>query len=32
MLSPGVWEVEIDARGTGDIPDYRKVFRFVVKG
>ena len=31
MLSPGVWEVEIDARG-GAVPDYRKTFRFYSKG
>jgi nitrogen fixation protein FixH len=29
-LSPGVWEVEIDARGDG-VSDYRKIFRFFVK-
>ena len=29
-LSPGVWEVEIDAKG-GGVPDYRKIFRFFVK-
>ena len=31
MLSPGVWEVEIDAGG-GAVPDYRKTFRFYSKG
>lgn len=30
-LAPGVWEVEIDAQGNG-VSDYRKIFRFVVKG
>lgn len=30
-LSPGVWEVEIDAKGGGK-PDYRKTFRFITKG
>lgn len=30
-LSPGVWEVEVDARGNG-VADYHKIFRFVVKG
>jgi nitrogen fixation protein FixH len=30
-LSPGVWEVEIDAEGNG-VADYHKIFRFVVKG
>jgi nitrogen fixation protein FixH len=29
-LTPGVWEVEIDAKGNG-VADYRKIFRFVVK-
>ena len=29
-LAPGVWEVEIRARGEG-ISDYHKIFRFVVK-
>lgn len=29
-LSPGVWEVEIDARGDG-VADYHKIYRFVVK-
>jgi nitrogen fixation protein FixH len=31
-LTPGVWEVEIHARGNADIPDYHKIFRFLVKG
>ncbi len=30
-LTPGVWEVEIDAQGNG-VADYHKIFRFVVKG
>ncbi len=30
-LSPGLWEVEIDANGAG-VPGYHKIFRFVVKG
>jgi nitrogen fixation protein FixH len=30
-LLPGVWEVEIDAKGNG-VADYHKIFRFVVKG
>lgn len=30
-LSPGVWEVEVDAKGDG-VEDYHKIFRFVVKG
>ena len=30
-LSPGVWEVKIDAQGNG-VSDYRKIYRFVVKG
>lgn len=30
-LSPGVWEVEVDAQGNG-VADYHKIFRFVVKG
>jgi nitrogen fixation protein FixH len=29
-LAPGVWEVEIHARGEG-VADYHKIFRFVVK-
>jgi nitrogen fixation protein FixH len=29
-LSPGVWEVEIDAKGDG-VADYHKIFRFVVE-
>ena len=29
-LAPGVWEVEIDARGES-VPDYHKIFRFFVK-
>lgn len=29
-LAPGVWEVEIDARGNG-VADYHKIFRFFVK-
>ncbi|MCA3573906.1 MAG: FixH family protein [Aestuariivirga sp.] len=29
-LAPGVWEVEIDAKGNG-VADYHKIFRFVVK-
>ena len=29
-LSPGVWEVEVDARGDGTA-DYHKIFRFFVK-
>ena len=29
-LTPGVWEVEIDAAGNG-VSDYRKIYRFVVK-
>jgi nitrogen fixation protein FixH len=31
VLTPGVWEVEIDAEGKG-VADYHKIFRFVVKG
>ena len=31
QLTPGLWEVEIDATGH-DAPGYRKIFRFVVKG
>ena len=31
-LTPGVWEVEVDAKGNAAIPDYHKIFRFVVKG
>ena len=31
VLAPGVWEVEIDAKGNG-VSDYHKIFRFVVKG
>lgn len=31
-LTPGVWEVEVDAKGNTAIPDYHKIFRFVVKG
>lgn len=30
-LTPGVWEVEVDAKGEG-VSDYHKIFRFVVKG
>lgn len=30
-LTPGVWEVEIDAKG-GAVPGYRKTFRFIAKG
>ncbi|MFN4143293.1 FixH family protein [Aestuariivirga sp.] len=30
-LSSGVWEVEVHAQGEG-VPDYRKIFRFFVKG
>lgn len=29
-LTPGVWEVEVDARG-GAVPDFHKIFRFIVK-
>jgi nitrogen fixation protein FixH len=29
-LTPGVWEVEIDAKGNGAIDDYHKIFRFTV--
>jgi nitrogen fixation protein FixH len=29
-LSQGVWEVEVRAEGEG-VPDYRKIFRFLVK-
>lgn len=31
VLSPGVWEAEIEATGNG-VSGYRKSFRFVVKG
>lgn len=31
VLSPGVWDVEIDAKG-GTGADYRKTFRFITKG
>ena len=31
-LTAGVWEVEVDAKGNAAIPDYHKIFRFVVKG
>jgi nitrogen fixation protein FixH len=31
VLAPGVWEVEVDAAGSG-VSDYHKIFRFVVKG
>ena len=31
ILSSGVWEVEVDAKGNG-VEDYHKIFRFVVKG
>lgn len=30
-LAPGLWEVEVDAKGDG-VEDYHKIFRFVVKG
>lgn len=30
-LAPGLWELEVDGNGHG-VPDYRKTFRFVVKG
>lgn len=30
-LSPGVWEVEIEAKGDS-APGYRKTFRFIAKG
>jgi nitrogen fixation protein FixH len=30
-LAPGIWEVEVDAKGDG-VDDYHKIFRFVVKG
>jgi nitrogen fixation protein FixH len=30
QLSPGVWEVEVDAKGSG-VADYHKIFRFTVK-
>jgi nitrogen fixation protein FixH len=29
-LAPGVWEVEVHAKGN-DVADYHKIFRFVVK-
>jgi nitrogen fixation protein FixH len=29
-LSPGVWEVEVNAKGEG-VSDYHKIYRFVVK-
>ena len=29
-LTPGVWEVEVDAKSDA-VPDYHKIFRFVVK-
>jgi nitrogen fixation protein FixH len=31
-LAPGLWEVELDARGNAAISDYRKIIRFTVKG
>jgi nitrogen fixation protein FixH len=31
-LMPGVWEVEIDAKGNEAAAGYHKVFRFTVKG
>ncbi len=30
-LSPGVWEIEIEAKGDA-APAYRKIFRFIAKG
>jgi nitrogen fixation protein FixH len=30
-LSPGVWEIEIEAKGKDDLA-YRKIFRFMVQG
>lgn len=30
LLTPGVWEVEVDAKGHG-VSDYHKIFRFFVK-
>ncbi len=31
-VTPGVWELEFDAKGSGAVDNYRKIIRFFAKG